>query len=382
MSSMQTQRKRLERRTDRRMVAGVAGGLADFTDTGAAWWRVGFIFFTLVGGLGVLVYLLLWWLVPRADLPRSAGQRLADHFPDAPSWLGIALLMLGAVLLVGRLGVWSPSIAWGFLLIGLGFVLFHRDGERRAARPDTSEPAPAAAPWNPVGGAPGSAPTERIDPVPPPPPSVPRPPRERSKLGWLTLGVALALGGLLWMLTSSGSAHLSVAQVLSAPLAVLGVGLLVGAFVGRGRWTLLFGLPLIPAVLIASVITVPLTGRWGDRFIAPQTAAAVAASYEQSGGNLRFDFSKLKPGEHPGPVAVRLGVGEIDVLIPRCTPVVINGSAGLGTVSLFDHLAGGISQSDSFQIPGADPIRMNLTVDIGDVRVYNGYRSDTKGGCA
>jgi phage shock protein PspC (stress-responsive transcriptional regulator) len=348
------------------MIAGVAGGLADFTDIGSAWWRAGFILFTLVGGLGVLVYLLLWWLVPRADLPRSAGQRVADQFPGAPAWLGIALLILGGVLLVGHLGLWSPGIVWGFLLIGLGFVLFHRDGERRAARPHASEPAPAT-------------PTE---PLTPPPPSVPRPPRERSKLGWLTLGVALALGGLLWTLTSSGSAHLSVAQVLSAPLAVLGVGLLVGAFVGRGRWTLLFGLPLICAVLIASVITVPLTGRWGDRFITPQTAAAIAASYEQSGGNLTFDFSKLKPGEHPGPVAVRLGVGEIDVLIPRCTPVVINGSAGLGTVSLFDHLAGGISQSDSFQIPGADPIRMNLTVDIGDVRVYDEHGSDIRGACA
>jgi phage shock protein PspC (stress-responsive transcriptional regulator) len=362
------------------MVAGVAGGLADFTDTGSAWWRAGFVLFTLVGGLGVLVYLMLWWLVPRADLPRSAGQRLADHFPDAPAWLGIALLMLGAVLLVGHLGLWSPGMAWGFLLIGLGFVLFHRDGERRAPRPDTNEPPPTAASWTPVGGTPpGAAPTE---PIPPRPPSVPRPPRERSKLGWLALGAALALGGLLWMLTSSGNANLSIAQMLAAPLAVLGLGLLVGAFVGRGRWTILFGLPLIPAVLIASVITVPLTGRWGDRFFTPQTAAALPASYEQSGGNLTFDFSKLKRGEHPGPVTVRLGIGEINVLIPRCTPLVVNGTAGLGTVSLFDHLTGGISQSNSFQIPGADPIRMDLTVDIGDVRVYSEYGSDVKGACA
>jgi phage shock protein PspC (stress-responsive transcriptional regulator) len=366
------------------MIAGVAGGLADFTDIGSAWWRAGFILFTLVGGLGVLVYLLLWWLVPRADLPRSAGQRVADQFPGAPAWLGIALLILGGVLLVGHLGLWSPGIVWGFLLIGLGFVLFHRDGERRAARPDASEPAPATvptAPWT-VGGTPGTSGSAPTEPLAPPPPSVPRPPRERSKLGWLTLGVALALGGLLWMLTSSGSAHLSVAQVLSAPLAVLGLGLLVGSFVGRGRWTILFGLPLIPAVLIASVITVPLTGRWGDRFITPQTAAALPASYEQSGGNLVFDFSKLKAGEHPGPVTVRLGVGEIDVLIPRCMPFVINGSAGLGKVSLFDHMSAGLSPSDSLQVPGADPIRMDLTVDIGAVRVYSEFGSDMKGACA
>jgi MFS family permease len=69
-------------------------------------WRWSFVVF---GGLGVLLYLLLWWLVPRADLPRSAGQRFAAHFPDAPAWIGVGLL-LGLVAVASSASAQSLSV--------------------------------------------------------------------------------------------------------------------------------------------------------------------------------------------------------------------------------------------------------------------------------
>jgi len=61
-----TTRPRLSRsRTDRRLL-GVAGGLAEHTGIDALLWRVAFIGLTLAGGSGVLVYGLLWLLVPPA----------------------------------------------------------------------------------------------------------------------------------------------------------------------------------------------------------------------------------------------------------------------------------------------------------------------------
>jgi phage shock protein PspC (stress-responsive transcriptional regulator) len=62
-------RPRLTRsRTDHR-IAGVAGGLAEHTGVDAVIWRVALVALTLCGGSGVLVYGLLWLLMPPADEP-------------------------------------------------------------------------------------------------------------------------------------------------------------------------------------------------------------------------------------------------------------------------------------------------------------------------
>ncbi len=47
-----------------RMAGGVCGGLAEYSGVDAVLWRAGFVALTLVGGSGILVYLLLWVLLP------------------------------------------------------------------------------------------------------------------------------------------------------------------------------------------------------------------------------------------------------------------------------------------------------------------------------
>ena len=53
-------------RTERKL-AGVAGGLAQHTGLDPVLWRVAFLALTLAGGAGVVVYALLWLLMPQAD---------------------------------------------------------------------------------------------------------------------------------------------------------------------------------------------------------------------------------------------------------------------------------------------------------------------------
>src|SRR2546422_7869817 len=134
-------RRPLRRRAGHRLIAGAAGGLADHVGTRPLIFRLVFVVFAFLGGIGILVYLLLWWLIPREDLPDSAAERLLRRFPDAPSWVGIALLGLGVVLLAGKLGLWDTNVLWAVLLIGLGVVLFRRDTQRGA--PDDHTPPPA-----------------------------------------------------------------------------------------------------------------------------------------------------------------------------------------------------------------------------------------------
>jgi phage shock protein PspC (stress-responsive transcriptional regulator) len=368
-------RRGLVRRPTDRLIAGVAGGLAEATGSRATWWRLGFSILALVGGLGVALYLILWVVLPRADRPRSTAQRIADRFPGMPGWVGVGLLGFGLLLLVGHFwpaGMFprlfvppfaheirdaSPGFAFAVLLIGLGILLFRGSGERDAI--DTSERTPGASEI--VGEA-----------LPSLPRSV-RPPRlrrERSVTGWLSFGIALAAAGIGWLLVVSGTVHLSLGQMLALPLVVLGVGLLVGTVFGRARWTVLLGLPLIPLVFIASLIPTPITGHYEDRYLTPRNVGQVQSTYQQSGGTLSLDFTRLRRGEHPGPILATLGVGSIEVFLPKGMAVDIRGSVGLGSLRFAGTTVNGLGVSDEFHVSGSSPIQMTLELGFGEVNVY------------
>jgi len=56
--------KKLSRsRTDRKL-AGVCGGLAAYTNTDATLWRVGAVLLALPGGPSILIYFILWLIIP------------------------------------------------------------------------------------------------------------------------------------------------------------------------------------------------------------------------------------------------------------------------------------------------------------------------------
>jgi phage shock protein PspC (stress-responsive transcriptional regulator) len=47
------------------MIAGVCGGLADFFGISSFWFRLAFLIALIPGGVpGILVYLLLWIMIP------------------------------------------------------------------------------------------------------------------------------------------------------------------------------------------------------------------------------------------------------------------------------------------------------------------------------
>ncbi|MFQ5794497.1 MAG: PspC domain-containing protein [Candidatus Bipolaricaulia bacterium] len=62
--------RRLYRSRDKRMIAGVCGGLAEYFDLDPVLVRVAFVILAVAGGGGVLAYILLWIftsLGPRTD---------------------------------------------------------------------------------------------------------------------------------------------------------------------------------------------------------------------------------------------------------------------------------------------------------------------------
>lgn len=59
--------KRLFRDPDNKMVGGVASGLAAYFNLDPVWFRLAFVLITLVGGSGVLIYFVMWVILPEAN---------------------------------------------------------------------------------------------------------------------------------------------------------------------------------------------------------------------------------------------------------------------------------------------------------------------------
>jgi phage shock protein C len=67
------ERNRLYRSTTNRKIAGVCGGLADYFDTDPVLVRSIFAALAIAGGIGLVLYAVLWIAVP--PRPRSATYR-------------------------------------------------------------------------------------------------------------------------------------------------------------------------------------------------------------------------------------------------------------------------------------------------------------------
>ncbi|MGY1742024.1 MULTISPECIES: PspC domain-containing protein [unclassified Blastococcus] len=121
-------------RTDK-MAGGVAGGLAEYSGIDPLLWRVGFVALTLAGGTGILVYALLWVVMPAGparpgDAPAAPARRAAaPQLPRSPVGrltLAGVLIAVGLLVLVARLADWDPGprpfLAVALLVVGLGLV--------------------------------------------------------------------------------------------------------------------------------------------------------------------------------------------------------------------------------------------------------------------
>jgi phage shock protein C len=57
---------RLTRSTENRMVAGVCAGIAEYFRVDPTLVRLGLVAFTLMGGAGIFLYVILWLVMPEA----------------------------------------------------------------------------------------------------------------------------------------------------------------------------------------------------------------------------------------------------------------------------------------------------------------------------
>ncbi len=126
-------RPQLRRSRTDKILGGVSGGLAEYSGIDALLWRVGFVALTLAGGAGIVVYLLLWVLMPAGPrvqpgtaLEQQARPPAAPRSPVPGVTLAALLIAVGLLAFVDSISGWDlgPTAFFGtaLLVVGLGLV--------------------------------------------------------------------------------------------------------------------------------------------------------------------------------------------------------------------------------------------------------------------
>jgi len=138
--------KKLYRSETDRVLAGVAGGLGEYFQIDPTIIRLIFVLLTVFGGGGILVYVILWILIPsernveknseetirnNAEEFKTKAKSFAQEFKGMSvenhpkNWLGFVIIVLGLLFLLDNLGFLRFHLFWPILLIALGlFLLF------------------------------------------------------------------------------------------------------------------------------------------------------------------------------------------------------------------------------------------------------------------
>ena len=397
----------LRRRATGRWVAGVAGGVADRLGLPALVLRIPLgiaaLIWVLVGlsalfddnmqldlsQIGVpdswvvlsfaaiVAYVVLWVVLPREDIARSPAGRFLDRYPGLRSAPGLVLLAIGGALLADQLGIWKPEVAVAIGLIALGVWLYRRDA--RPVEVDRVSVDRVAVAGSPSSAAVPGAAIAEVAPV------APRAPRERSPLGWIAFGAALlvvcvaAISASVSPSVGGAGEATGVSRIAAIPalvLLVLAAGLIVGSVYGRARWLILPALLLVPVVLIASVIRLPLEGRFGDQSLYPMFPGQLAGSYTTTAGKIYVDLNRFQGRDEIVDLPLRAStvIGNVTIVLPYDASFRVRASTGLGSISFGRHYEDGVEVSASGEsvskYEGGPSFVFDLEAGIGSVSVF------------
>jgi hypothetical protein len=326
----------------------------------------------LLTGIGFPAYLVCWAVIPKAKSwpPPGYGEHPAGARDPRSSTLTSGLVIVALAALIGKGVSGLGDLLLPAALIGFGVYLLNQRGSQRAAG------APPAPPW--VADFEDGSPHDGLV----------------GPGGLLTPTVLslLAIGaGVCWALSSAGVAHFSLTSVAAGGLVIVGAGLIASLWLGRATALIFAGIGLAGVMLVSSTVgsfmdkartfgdgafesfeAGHLPASMGERVFQPSSLDELQSSYELGMGKLTLDLSQLPLGDATRDVQVKLGVGELRVILPPGPRVEAHGRVGVGEATLFErHQEGAgidLRNSDPGQGQGALHIDFNLGLGKGTVR--------------
>jgi signal transduction histidine kinase len=192
----------LRRDPDAGIVAGVCAGIAAQLGADVALVRIAFVALTFAGGIGPIVYALMWALVPARGAAAAVNIRLGVR-GGVQVGIGTGLLLLAVLLTFRALGVWwSDVVVWPLVGIAAGAALLWRGAGAPAAAPPTADEA--------------------------------LPPEEPAAVASRTgLGIALVVGAGLAFLGATGALSAIRSVLLSVMVVAVVLGVIFGPWIVR-----------------------------------------------------------------------------------------------------------------------------------------------------
>jgi phage shock protein PspC (stress-responsive transcriptional regulator) len=384
-----------------RKVAGVAAAIGHRYAVDPVVVRVVLVVTAFFGGAGALVYLAGWLLFPEQDDEEAPFMSLIHRGRSNTSTfftLVLCAVTMGVAIFTFNGDNGSGLIGTVLLLAGMYLLHRHRAGlgqqtARPSAEPQTTmplgvqttmstpvtDPEPRSQPpaWDPLGAAPFAWDL----PEPTPAKVEPEPPARnpRSRVGGITLGAALAVGGAC-ALFAPYNEWLTPGHIVGIVLAVIGIGMVFGSLVRGGRGLIGLAVPLALAGFVFANNGPggpSLVGeRWGDVTLRPTNIESVEPYYSVGGGSIDLDLTSLPP---VGTVTTSLsaGLGNVSVIVPEDADVQVTCGANLGSVECLGREQNAADAQISTLDYGTDgqgglKIFLDARVNSGTVEVHRG----------
>ena len=348
----------LRRSADDRLIAGVSGGLGDYFGIDPVIVRIGFIVLTFFGGVGPVLYLVSWLIVPLDDSGSILANALRSGAPRRfRNLAGIGLIAFGlfvtAILsrnffeVIEKISSTAPYLALALIVAGVGLIFW----PRRSAPPLDTPAEPLAAPTTATVPSPPSAagsewPGANMGGEP-----------EETKASWrdrraerrsqrrgqstvtfLTLAALLILTGGAILLDRLDMERVLLGEFFAVALLVVAAGLLVSVFVGRNWALIVLGVLLLGPLVVFSGSDTSWWSGFGDVKTVPEDISALDRDVKHGIGNLvvdlrSLDLDSLRSTERTSiDHNVRLTVGEVTIRVPADLRVRTNASIGAGNM--------------------------------------------------
>jgi phage shock protein PspC (stress-responsive transcriptional regulator) len=301
-------RPRLVRSRRGRLIGGVCSGLGAHFDVDPILFRIAFVGLAIFSGVGIALYLAILLLVP------EEGANRAPIYLRRSSWrivLGVVVVLVAAGIALhaaaheGHRGAWGFGVGVGSLALvgGIAALLWLR------LRRPVGEPGHTSA--------------------------------DRRLFRCLALGTAVVVWAVLLALAGAWLAGIDE-QLAAWAVVAIGAMLVLCAFTGTARWLVLPAVAFALAVAVIAAARVDLRGGMGERTYRPHTLSEVRGGYKLGAGRLEIDLRDIVFPAGTTQLHVRLGVGELVVLVPRNVCVATSARIGGGYVGALESSSGGL----------------------------------------